>query len=163
MKPYKKIIVFFLLFLSSTILVGQSKKEKEYLATKELIKSKKFVFDGKLLIPYNSSSIVITGDGLLVEGNKIYVNLPYVGNSFKGVMGESSTLEFLSFQEKLNIKYNDKKRKILIKFQETIKGESFTFFLTIRGNKKTEIKVLCSSRSSIVYRGKVKKMIIKRY
>jgi len=168
MKTQKVFICCFLLFISCTILKGQSKKElkkqrklTEYALTKMLIQKGQFVFMSQWVVTQKGDRTQAIGEGLLIEGDKAYANLPFIGNSNKAEIGGSKGIIFTSTGTIFQTEYNDKKRKIFIEFEAESGNENYSVVLTIMGNRRTTLQISSSARGVMRYEGKIEKVVIK--
>jgi len=164
MKKKKVINILFILLLIGNYSFAQSKRElrkqEAYLSTKKLVESTKFIFEVNAVTPYGGSRIIAVGEGLLIENNMLYVSLPFIGTSHVGIIGESNKIEFTNENTEYSIKYDARKKRIYIGFEIEHKGESFTFYLSIFSNGKSNLQILSSSRSQISYDGIIKEITI---
>ncbi|UCD61561.1 MAG: DUF4251 domain-containing protein [Flavobacteriaceae bacterium] len=162
--------LLFLLLLSSSSLLGQSKKEKKekkvaqkneaYKATKKLIDSGNYLFDAQTT---NSPSInqgVISleskKNSVIVKEEVVELNLPYFGVASSYGYGYNNSNPGISYKgipAEYNVEHIDKKRRSVIKIKVTSSMERHDITLTVNYRRKTEVKVISSSRQSVSFSG----------
>lgn len=169
MKKVFLLVISIFLFVSNTAF-SQSKKElkkqkqeEEYQATKKLVESKTFVFEPDWVTTQKGRRINVSGDGytLKIENNTTSADLPYFGQA-QNVSYGGGGIEFNNMGAEINIENNDKKNKIVVKFNAQEKSESFDIFLTIFSNKNATLSISSSGRNAISFDGKIKEISPKK-
>ncbi|MBJ2174697.1 DUF4251 domain-containing protein [Aureibaculum sp. A20] len=165
----KNTLLFYclMLVLSTTMLTAQSKKElkkqkklAEYAKTKMLVQNGQFVFKTSYIVTQKGDRTEAIGDGLLIEDDKAYANFPFIGNMNRGTLKGSNNIEFNTSETDFDIEYNDKRRKIFVKFEAKDKNESYTIYITILGTGKATVQISSSSRGIMSYEGEIQKVVI---
>lgn len=164
-----KIVVIILLVFSINSVDAQSKrekkkalKEKEYQEVKKLIKSKNIDFkvnwaSGR----YGKKFNLIKNDNYLrIKGDSIFTYLLYFGaitieQGNNGVgYGSRRRVEIKSTFENYKVEYEDRKQRILIKFEVKEKGENIGFYMTVFGEGATFMEVSRSLMDLMTYEGR---------
>jgi hypothetical protein len=140
-------------------LTKKEKKEIEYQKTKKMVERGFFIFYAEWLVTHDYTRVLVRGDGLLFENDKVTADLPFVGESQASEIGEAVRIEFVSHETPFDIRYNDKKRKILMKFDTTYHSEIFSLTTQIMGSGKTQVRITSSGKKSISYEGYIKPSI----
>ncbi len=164
----KKIFISTVLLVFVTIVSGQTKSdkkkikkekaEKEYVAIKKMIDSKAFVFEGDWANPTRGTMINLIGNAnyLKISKDSVDVYLPYFGVLHSAVnYGSGGGLKFNTLFKNYSVKYNDKKKRVRIKFESKNKSELFNMMLDVYGGGSASLSVSGSHRNSISYNGVV--------
>jgi hypothetical protein len=169
-----KVLVFLVVTGS---LMGQTKKEEKqkkivqknvaYKGTKSLIDSGNYLFDAQTT---NSPSInqgVISlesrKNSVIVKDGEVEINLPYFGVASSygyGYNNSSPGISFKGVPEEYNVVHIDKKRRSIIKINVTNITERHNITLTVNYRRKTEVKVISSSRQSVSFSGYIMPLAI---
>jgi hypothetical protein len=137
-----------------------SKKEKKELAaqenynkTKTLVDSKNYEFVGNWMFLQGGKrvSMITPPNNFKIEGEKVTSNLPFRGN--KQFLGGESGLVFEGDLDEYTVDYNDKKKKIKIKFKHNSGTESFRFTAEVLADGTTNLVVASNKRNTISYSG----------
>lgn len=168
MKTQKLLFCFLLLFISGNILEAQSKKELkkqkrllEYINTRQLVESGQFVFMIEWVVTQKGARTQALGEGLLIEGDQTYADLPFLGNSNRGELGSTAGIKFTSSETVFDVEYKDEKRKINLNFEANSPIENYNVSMTIMGNGNATLRVSSSARDIMSYEGKIKKVNVK--
>lgn len=166
MKTQRLLLFCLILFISNTTIEAQSKRElkkqkklAEYSKTKTLVQNGQFVFVTQWVVTQTGDRTEAIGEGLLIEENQAYANFPFIGTSNKGEIGGSKGIKFSASEIVFNVEFNDKKRKIFIKFEAEGDNENYSVFLTVLGNRRTTVQISSSARGIMSYEGKIKKVV----
>lgn len=166
MKTKKLLLCCLLIFIGSYILEAQSKRElkkqkklEEYAMTKKLVQNGQFVFMTQWIVTQSGDRTEAVGEGLLIEEDKTYGDLPFIGNSYRGEIGGAKGIKFSTSGTVFDIEYNDKKRKIFIKFEAATDNENYSVFLTIMGSRRTTVQISSSARGIMSYEGRIQKVV----
>ncbi|WP_411030763.1 DUF4251 domain-containing protein [Spongiimicrobium sp. 3-5] len=164
----KLAVIFVLLLVGANTLTAQSKAErkalreekalKAYEEVKELVASGVFTFVGEWANPISGPRITLIGNPnhLKISEGRVDAYLPYFGVRFTGGgFGESGGVKFMGAPKNYEVVEDDKKRRIIIKFNAENKQEHYDLILTISGGGNTTISLTSSSRSSITYMGEI--------
>ena len=183
MKTY--ILFFMALALSLNVASSQTRAEKKalkkqeqeesYNITKQLIESGKYEFEATWATPLSGDisrlnlvggNNVFIGNRVNLIGNSNFVRvnnkdanifLPYFGRAFRVTNNRGgSGLEFEGTLEKYNVKYNDAKHKIEIKFTTKNTKDQLRFHIEITSKGGAVINVNSNNRQSIRYEGDIK-------
>ncbi|MET2984573.1 DUF4251 domain-containing protein [Aureibaculum conchae] len=167
MKPQKVVLCCLLLLVSGTVLNAQSKRElrkqkklAEYALTKKFVQNGQFVFMTQYVVTQTGDRTEAIGEGLLIEGDQTYADFPFIGNSNRGEIGGAKGIKFTTSGTVFDAEYNDKKRKIFIKFEAEGDNENYSVFLTILGNRRTTVQISSSARGIMSYEGKIQEVVI---
>lgn len=168
MKTKKLFFCVMLLIFSNSVLVAQSKKEikrqerlAEYAKIKKMVQKGQFVFMTSWVVDNSGQRFEARGEGLLIEGDQTYANFPFVGNVNKGVIGgDKNKIEFKTNDTVFDAEYNDKKRKIFIRFDAEDNAESYNVTMTILGNGTATVRISSSSRGQMSYEGNIQKVVL---
>lgn len=166
-----------LLLLVTTNLMGQTKKQKKekkisqknaaYKVTKKLIDSGNYLFDAQTT---NSPSInqgVISlesrKNSVIVKDGEVELNLPFFGSASSYGYGYNNSNPGISYRgvpAGYNVEHVDKKRRSIIKINVTNTMEHHDITLTVNYRRKTEVKVISSSRQGVSFSGYVMPLTI---
>ena len=161
-----KKIYLAVLFLAMIIpLHAQSKKElrkqkdkENYEKIKELINSKNFVFEADWASTQKGRRINLTTNPnyLKVKGDQVIAYMPYFGvaHTAIGYSGDAG-IKFEDTPENYSVDFNDKKYKVVVKFDARNKNETFNVTMTIFKNGNASMNITSSGRNGINYDGKV--------
>lgn len=161
------ILLTSILFITTGSISAQSKKQlkkqqkqAEYNVTKKLIEGGKFVFKADWATSYKGRRVNISGDGssLIFDNNSTIANLPFFGQSQNASYSGNGGIKFSNISTKLDIKYDDKKAKIIIKFKSENKSEYYIVFLTIQSNGNSSLNIASSVRSYMSYDGEIEEI-----
>ncbi len=175
-----KIVHFSMLLLLlsvSTGLIGQTKKQKKekknaqkitaYRATKKLIDSGNYLFDAQTT---NSSfmnqgviSLESRKNSVIVKDGEVELNLPFFGTASVYGYGYNNSNPGISFKgvpTGYNVEHVDKKRRSIIKINVTSSMERHDITLTVNYRRKTEVKVISSSRRGVSFSGYIMPLTI---
>ena len=170
----KKIIIIILAcMLTTTIVLGQSKKElkkeqeqKEYQEILSLIESQNYEFEAEWATSQSGRRInLITNSNLLrIKNDSAEIYLPYFGTLTSGAAAitNDTGIEFSGLIENYEMTVDDKKQKILVKFNATTKNDTFNFNLSFFRDGNTLINLNSNFRSDIKYDGKTGKIRVKK-
>jgi hypothetical protein len=160
----KLILILVLIFGFNLQSHSQTKKEKkeiqsekEYQEIKELVNTKMYVFDATWISTKRGYRINISG------GSN---NLAVVQDSTKAAMqffGEVTSIRFsgdegVSFNNKMEnyqVKFNDKKRRIIVSYNVRNKSETYDVYMSINKTGYTFVDVNSNNKSSVTYDGNV--------
>ena len=78
----------------------------------------------------------------------------------RGTLKGSNNIEFNTSETDFDIEYNDKRRKIFVKFEAKDKNESYSIYITILGTGKATVQISSSSRGIMSYEGEIQKVVI---
>lgn len=164
MKRLTLILVLIAAFISNPI-AAQSKKElkkeqeeKEYQATKALIESGNFMFEANSCTTQRGRRIdLVTNINYMnFEGSTVTSEMPFFGGSQLSHYESSGGFQFVNEDVDYIIDFNDKKRKITIKFKGKGDIEIVQLFLNIYASGNTTMNATSTHRDFITYRGEVK-------
>lgn len=162
MKKYGLLIVTFM-FVSFNF--AQTKKEKKQQEKQEkyeemisIVKEKKIEFEAEWALAQQGARINLIGNPnhVRIIGDSISVYLPYFGvrTGGGGAYGGSGGIKIENKIEDLEIEYDDKKRKINLKFNAFDGSERVEFYMNIFGGGNTNINAFSNTRSNISYDGR---------
>ncbi|PWK20339.1 DUF4251 domain-containing protein [Xanthomarina spongicola] len=166
----KRIFIVTFIFLIGNNLTAQTKKElkeaqknEDYQSNKVIIESGEYFFkpisasteDGRVFNFNNDKSI------LTIIGNHSLAALPYLGATQMDKSTDSTSIGSITYQNdkiNYNIKYNNKRKKIYIKFTTQTDDENFDIILTVSGKNKALLSIRSIRRDPIKYYGFVSKI-----
>ena len=161
MRKYSLLIVV-LLFVNLNF--GQTKKEKKQQEKQEkyeemisIVKDRKIEFEAEWALAQQGARINLIGNPnhVRVIGDSISVFLPYFGvrTGGGGAYGGSGGIKIENRIVELEIEFDDKKRKINLKFNAFDGTEKVEFYMSIFGGGNTNINAFSNTRSNISYDG----------
>lgn len=166
--------ILLLLFLSSGIAIGQSKKEKkqlreeaeikEFEATKALIGSGVFEFKPDWLTTnFDGNRSPVIGSFFRMNKEELYAKLP-VFQKDKAILRSSvaptgvvviSDVKFEGKVEDYKVKINEKKRTISIDFKRSSKRERYSFSFTVMPDGSASLYLQPATFQAITYEGNI--------
>lgn len=164
----KKIgIMFAIVLLSVSTVVGQSKKEKkeqaaaaEFENIKKLIDSKSYVFEAEWANTFGGKRINLTTNPnyLKITKDSADIFLPYfgVGHTSNNYKSGEGGIVFKGILEEYDVVINEKKQTHTIKFKGRNKSELYEFSMLVYKSGNSNVNVNSSGRSGIKYDGKTK-------
>ena len=158
----KMLVLFFCVSISG--ISGQTKKEKKQKEKQEkyeemisIVKERKIEFEAEWALSQQGARINLIGNPnhVRIIGDSISVYLPYFGvrTGGGGAYGGSGGIKIENKIEDLEIEYDDKKRKINLKFNAFDGSERVEFYMNIFGGGNTNINAFSNTRSNISYDG----------
>ena len=170
----KKTALFILLcILLNNFAFSQSKKElkkeqeqKEYQEILSLIESQNYEFEADWATSQSGRRInLISNYNLLrIKNDSAEIYLPYFGTLTSGAAAitNDTGIEFSGLIENYEMTVDDKKQKILVKFNATTKNDIFNFNLSFFRGGNTLINLNSNFRSVIKYDGKTGEISVKK-
>ena len=166
-------LLFLISILFTTVIFSQSKKElkaeqaiKEFEAMNALIDSSNFEFIADwatsqqgLRVNLNSSA-----NFLKIENDSAIIYLPYFGTMTSGgaAMTSDGGINFSGIVDNYEKTVDEKKQKIVVKFNAKSNYDSFEFYMTIYKGGNTLVNLNSNYRSVIKYDGKTGKIRVKK-
>ena len=166
----KRFFVIVFIFLIGQNLNAQTKrelkkveKEEDFQSNKNIIESGEFFFKPESAYNKDGQTFNFNNDksSLAIIGNHTFAELPYMGATKIDKRTDSTSIGKITCQnEKIayNIKYKEKKNKIVITFSTQTKDEIFDIILTISGKNKAHLSITSNRRDPIDYYGFVSKI-----
>ncbi|NJB69975.1 hypothetical protein GGR42_000437 [Saonia flava] len=154
----KNLVVVILIFFGVSSLNAQTEKEKSFEDTKAIIESGLFRFEAITALPTRGSSISLTTNTghINVNGGRAEVFLPYFGEiRGMGGYGDNGSIEIKNKVVNYQVKYNDRKHRIVVTFNSRNKSERFDFTFTIGSSGKSSVIVKSINRTTINYYGTI--------
>ena len=164
----KKIFILFMtLVIFTNFTIAQTKEEKkqqkeelaqkEYEAIKKLIDSKMFVFNATWLTTQGGRHIDIRGNNNQVEviNDMTKATMQYFGVVTVSRFNSDGGVEFDSEIEDYNVKYVDKKQKIIISYTAKNKAEKYEVTMTVYKNRSAFVDLYSTYKNNITYQGTV--------
>lgn len=166
-----KILIFLVV---SGSLMAQTKKEKQqkkdsqknvaYQATKRLIESGNYLFDAQTTNSRSTNLGVISlesrKNSVIVNNGEVEVNLPFFGGGGTAGYNDNPGITYRGVPAKYEVEYLDKKRRSNIKINVNSGTERHNITLQVNYRRKTEVKVISSSRNGISYSGYIMPLTI---
>ncbi len=160
-----KVILCFVFILMMNSVFAQekvSKKEKkrvQYKETLNLINSGEFIFEANKALEHGGRTISLTSNPnfLIISEENVEADLPFFGQMYQIVNPTGDVgLKFEGPVVDYNVKQNDDKLRIEIRFKVKSKSEMFTCSLNISYSGSATLGIDCNTRSHIRYDGKVR-------
>jgi len=156
-----------------TNVFSQSKKEvkkeqeqKEYQEMVELIEGKNFDFEAAWATSQSGGRINLTNNSnfLKIRNDSADIFLPYFGTLSSGVDAVSGGggITFSGLMDNYEMTVDDKKQKILIKFNARSNNDTFDFYFTIFRGGNSLVNVNSNYRSAIKYDGTTSKIRVEK-
>lgn len=165
-------LTFFVVFFSlSAAMDAQSRKElKEqeklegYDRMKALVEFGKYSFEANAAFTQKGRRIDLTTNqnSLIIDGSNVDAYLPYFGVVQVPTFSGDAGIKFENGNTEFNIKYNDKKQNITIKFRANNKTENFNLTFIINSSGFTSLNVNSDKRNTISYHGRVEALKAKK-
>lgn len=148
-------------------IIGQTKKElkaekkqKEYLSTKELIDSKQYEFTGEWATSNTGRQINLISNPtfMKIDNTKGDAFFPFFGTAHSGAGYSTGNggIEFKNELEDYTVTYNDKKQKIVIKFNVKSENDNYKVTINAFAGGNTSITIDSNNRSVMNYSGDIK-------
>jgi hypothetical protein len=128
---------------------------------RELVDSRQFEIQHEWASPLGGGMINLIGNPnhIRFKGDSIDVFLPYFGVRHAGAgYGREGGIRFEGVPSKLNVQENNQNKNIIINFQASKETENLQFSITLFPNGSANTSVNSSQRSSISYRGEIRKL-----
>ena len=139
----------------------EEQAQKDYEATKELINSQEYAFVALQATPLGGKRVFLntTPNYVRIKGEEGDIYLPYFGvvQASTGYATEAG-IKFEGMLEKYKISYNDKKKKILVRFEIQRGAERHELNFTIERGGSANLVVASTKRNSITYNGEISKL-----
>lgn len=137
--------------------------QEEFESTKKLIDSKMYVFDATWLTTQNGRRINIMGNinQIEVKNDSTKASLQYFGVVTVSRFSSEGGVKFDDKIEDYKVKYNDKKRKIIISYTAKNKAEKYDVAITVFKNGSAFVDLYSTYRNNITYEGTIEPIIIK--
>ena len=161
----KKLFLFLVIVLgASQFTFSQSKKElkeqkaqEDYQAIKDLVSSKKFIFDATWISTQRGQRINIAAGSNSIE---------IVQDSTKAAMqffGEVTSIRFsgregVKFDNKMEnyqVQFNDKKKRVIVSYNVKNKAENYSIYMSINNTGYAYVDVYSNNKSGVTYDGNV--------
>ena len=161
----KTSLLFMISILLNTIVFSQSKKElkavqaiKDFEEMNALIDNTNFEFMADWATSHNGHRINLTSNAnfLKIENDSANIYLPYFGTMTSGIAAMTSDggIVFSGLIEDYEKTVDEKKNKIVVKFNATTNNDRFEFNMTIYKSGNTLVILNSNYRSVIKYDGK---------
>ena len=160
-----KLWFFAAFFICVNSVSSQSKKEKKeqeqekrYKEMAALVEKREIEFEAEWASAQQGARINLIGNPnhVRIIGDSISVYLPYFGvrTGGGGAYGGGGGIKIENKIEDLEIEYDDKKRKINLKFKAFDGTENVEFYMSIFAGGNTNINAFSNTRSNISYDGR---------
>jgi hypothetical protein len=158
------VLVSFLIVTFGRIAVAQdTKKEKraaQYDEMLELIESEKYEFIGRTANPQRGPQIDLTTrtNFLSIQSGDATADMPYFGRAYNAGYSGDGGIKFNGPMESYNLKKNDTKYKVTIKFK--VKGIDDTYNCTLLASsfENATLTISSNNRAVISYFGIIQKL-----
>lgn len=164
MKVKTSLIIFTLLL--SISMFSQTKEEKkaikeekaqnEYVAIKKLMESENYIFEGQWANTQRGKRIDISSNAnmLKMEAKSADAYLSFFGVSQSAGYGSGGAIEFKGSVYDYTLEFDDKKRKVIVKFKAKNNSENYDVMLEVFGNGNSSLNINSNKRNSMRYSGK---------
>lgn len=151
-----KLLLFVLLISTMSVQAQNSKKEERYNSILELINSGKFEYVARKANPQGARQIDLTTNPnyFRVDDMKGSAEMPYFGRSFSAGYGTSGGgIKFDGDFETFDVKKNDKKYRVEIKFKIRGEGDAYQGSMTIASLENATLNIRSNNKQNINYTG----------
>lgn len=133
------------------------KKQQAYEQLLNLVHSRQFVFTGEWAIPTRGPRVNLTTrpNKLTVHGDSATADFPYFGRAFSGGYGNGKGISFDAGLESYDVKTNDKKQQVAVRFRVQGKEDRYTCTLNVYGPENASLSVVSNHRQQIRYDGAI--------
>ncbi len=139
----------------------EEQAEKDYQATKELVDSQEFAFVALQATPLGGKRVFLntTPNYVRIKGEEGDIYLPYFGvvQAGTGYAAEAG-IKFEGMLENYTVSLNEKKKKILVRFEIQRGAERHELNFTIERGGSANLVVASTKRNSITYNGQISKL-----
>lgn len=158
------ILVLSVFTIFSSSLTAQTKKElkeqkaiEEYEAMKVLVNSKVYVFDAAWISTTRGSKINIASgsNSIAVAQDSTKAAMQFFGEVNSIRFSGNEGVEFNNIMKDYQVKYNDKKKNIIVSYSVKNKSENYHVSLTITKSGNTYVDVYSNVKRNVTYDGKV--------
>lgn len=160
----KSVFLAALIFVSISVCAQdtkQEKKEARYREALELINTGIFEFIARRANPprFRSIDLSTNPNFLRINQEKGAADIPYFGRAFSdGYSSNGGGIKFDGPMEGYDVKKNDKKHHLTIKFKVKGEGDTYSCTLNISGLENTSLTVLSNNRQTISYTGHIREL-----
>jgi len=158
----KLFILLFVFALVSIPVIAQSKKElkeqkaaKQYEAMKNLITSKVYVFDADWISTTRGRRINIASgsNSLAVVQDSTKAAMQFFGEVNSIRFNENGGVVFDNIMKDYQVKFNDKKKNILVSYTVKNKSENYNVSMTITRSGSTYVDIYSNVKRNVTYDG----------
>ncbi len=153
-------LLLLILILASANTIAQSKKQdkklEKYQEALALVDQGNFEFIARKANPTGGRQIDLTTNPnfLRFSDEQVIADMPYFGRSFSGGYGSGDGgVNFDTAPEDYELTRDEKKRKIIIKFDAKGEDDRYACILTIFSLESASLNVLSNKKQSINYTG----------
>ena len=166
----KNLIILFSLMLATGLTsmaqnskkeAKEQKKEEQYQQIIELVQSESYAFEGRKANPQKGPQVDLTtrSNFLRVDSGNATADMPYFGRAFSGGYSSSDGgIKFDGPMEAYDVQNNEKKRKLIIKFEVKGSDDTYKCTLSISSLSSASLSVTSNKRQVISYTGTVKEL-----
>ncbi len=162
-------VIFSLLFLAGLVSMAQEnknqtkeeKREEQYNQIKDLIQSVSYEFQGRFAYPLKGTQVDLLSNPnfLKISGENASASMPYFGRAFSGGYSTSDGgINFDGSMENYEVKENNRKWRLTIKFKVKGKGDTYKCTLTVSSMENASLSITSNKRQSISYTGAVSEL-----
>lgn len=162
MKKYLMMFVVVLLVAACATPEERAARQAENLKmVKECVGGQKYRISIRSMIPMRSTSHMVSGRWLIVDGDKINCSLPYAGREdiphmkTHAELHQDMNIEFKGDIENYLLNYMPKKKCGVVTFSTEYSGEKLDFSITIDNGGNAKIRLTPEKRDYIDYEGTV--------
>jgi len=158
------LIPFLLLAIGTISLAQNTKKEKraeQYEEMLELVDSEKFEFIGRKANPQRGPQIDLTTrpNFLSIQSGDATADMPFFGRAFSaGYSSSDGGIKFNGPMESYNLKKNDNKYRVTIKFKVKGVDDTYSCTMQISSLENATLSVSSNNRAAISYLGFIQKL-----
>jgi hypothetical protein len=138
---------------------GNNQQSEGFTEIRDLISSGKYVFDARRMLPQSGNSKMLTTQyTLTVTDSTARAYLPYYGVGYSNISyGGDIGVDFDGVMEEYSKEIDEKKEKILIKFNIHGNNTLYQCSLHVTSSGSASLHVIPDNRQSISYWGDVRK------
>ena len=161
---YLVLIPLLILVIGTISLAQDAKKEKkaeQYEELLELIESEKYEFIGRKANPQRGPQIDLTTrpNFLSIQSGDATADMPFFGRAYNiGYSSNDGGIKFNGPMESYNMKKNDNKYRVTIKFKVKGVGDTYNCTLSISSLENATLSVTSNNRAPISYNGFIQKL-----
>jgi len=160
----KLILILCAITIFSSSLIAQTKKElkeqkasEEYEAMKILVNSRVFVFDAAWISTTRGSRINIASgsNSIAIAQDSTKAAMQFFGEVNSIRFSGNEGVEFNNIMNDYQVKFNDKKKNIIVSYRVKNKSENYNVSMTITKSGNAYVDVYSNVKRNVTYDGKV--------
>ena len=139
----------------------EQKKEEQYQQIIELVQSESYAFEGRKANPQKGPQVDLTtrSNFLRIDSGNATADMPFFGRAYSGGYSSSDGgIKFDGLMEAYDVQYNEKKKRLTIKFEVKGSDDTYKCTLSISNLSNALLNVTSNKRQAISYTGIVKEI-----